>query len=875
MSFRRNTVFSHIRHSLVVCMFLSGMAGLLNAAESNATPKIAEGDTRNSAVPHIEVEESFLGQYRVNRVQNRYFTLQLKFSNPTGSPVELDVESLKLKANEQVLPVGDGKSAGVQGIRLGHKYLPTNKLLSEGKLKIDPGKSETREFGFYGIAGQVGVPALSLTFKFDEYPAQTIDLVALAAERLHLETELIGPNNILALLTVHGELTHLGTKVLVDKLVELIDDDVQRFVVRWPEFDNSKRPSSVQWLINATNNLGTPYNDSSHPVLPSGIMDLQLSGIPDGSASKQKYPDLTPGYHVHEKDQAAVAEALRSVVQRLPAEEIRRAISEGHSLVRPPCVLFGGSRLGDPKLLMKLTDDSDQAMRLSAIHALRHYGEDEVIEHLVQLAKSANQDIATAALDSLAGSRYAKAHFRLLELLEAGTAASQRETMQTLSRHPRPLWSEMVYDIATDQRSEVRGDAIRTLARVGHPQLDELMEEVLFGRDVSLGRIVFAELASRDDPWAEELAIRYTLKHLQKQPPTSDMQKIIHESRDPRFIEPLHQLFNKQKPGSRGVLITHLGVIGDMNTANLLADNYSKMSNDEKVRALRTLSQLDSPRLLDISAEAIESKNSSEAQTATRGLQTLGSPQAVDLLANALRESKNASVWSSAASALANIGSPKARAVLLEVMNSAMKDKQRRVAMYYQQLQQRSPAMRLVVDASQSVTDQKWDRAEEIYTHAVEIDPLLSRAWSGRAHVRYQLEKFEDARDDYREALKTDPFNGIAITGLAIMTVQLDGDIETAISLVNEHEDHFSQDPLFAYNTACVYGVALKRFAGSQKEDEQLDEAVELDYQNKALALLSKSIELGFSEIDWMKQDPDLELLRDLPGFQALTRDAP
>ena len=37
-----------------------------------------------------------------------------------------------------------------------------------------------------------------------------------------------------------------------------------------------------------------------------------------------------------------------------------------------------------------------------------------------------------------------------------------------------------------------------------------------------------------------------------------------------------------------------------------------------------------------------------------------------------------------------------------------------------------------------------------------------------------------------------------------------------------------------------------------------------------ALAALKKAVELGYTDIDWMVQDPDLESLKDLPSFQKL-----
>ena len=57
-------------------------------------------------------------------------------------------------------------------------------------------------------------------------------------------------------------------------------------------------------------------------------------------------------------------------------------------------------------------------------------------------------------------------------------------------------------------------------------------------------------------------------------------------------------------------------------------------------------------------------------------------------------------------------------------------------------------------------------------------------------------------------------------------------------------------DPLSWYNLAC--SLAL------------------LDRKDESLELLSKSIELGYDDYEWMKRDNDLASLRDDPRFESL-----
>ncbi len=57
-------------------------------------------------------------------------------------------------------------------------------------------------------------------------------------------------------------------------------------------------------------------------------------------------------------------------------------------------------------------------------------------------------------------------------------------------------------------------------------------------------------------------------------------------------------------------------------------------------------------------------------------------------------------------------------------------------------------------------------------------------------------------------------------------------------------------DTMMLYNAACTYGILKKK--------------------QEALDTLKKAIECGYGNLEWIKQDPDLLLLRDDPEFQKL-----
>jgi hypothetical protein len=96
----------------------------------------------------------------------------------------------------------------------------------------------------------------------------------------------------------------------------------------------------------------------------------------------------------------------------------------------------------------------------------------------------------------------------------------------------------------------------------------------------------------------------------------------------------------------------------------------------------------------------------------------------------------------------------------------------------------------------------------------------------------------------------------------------MDGDYEQAIELVEKSRNRFSNDMLFAYNTACVYSRALEQV---QKDEEIPDRDKKIEqYRQKALEDLKRSVQMGFRDFDWMQKDPDLEPLHDVPEFKEI-----
>ena len=169
--------------------------------------------------------------------------------------------------------------------------------------------------------------------------------------------------------------------------------------------------------------------------------------------------------------------------------------------------------------------------------------------------------------------------------------------------------------------------------------------------------------------------------------------------------------------------------------------------------------------------------------------------------------------------------------------------------------------------ARQSAQSDRWDEAITRYTAAIDLDPELADAWSGRAHALLQTKKLAEAHKDYSKAVKLDPYSAEGVSGLGICEV-MEGNIASGTKTIEGARSKLNDDFIFTYNAACVYGRALEQTVkqpASPQRDKKADE-----FRKKAIADLQLSVKLGFPDLDWMKKDSDLDSLHGLPEFKRI-----
>lgn len=826
----------------------------------------------------VHLDVPYLGTVYVPPNKNeRFLVTKLVGLNTTDKPIVIKRDEIQLNA------VGKTFQSKVPSTRVkSNSYSYGNQSIYLGNLKfpaevsIPPGQSGTIWTVFEGLPLGGNVPAMTIDLKVAD-KAMVIDVNESSRDLLGLTIERIGPRQSLGLLTIGGSMNMINIGSLVDELDQLTADKVTRAVIRWEKSTTRVDSQIFSWLQQAAHNAGRNQqnNNNRFPIVPAAIHELHLAQVPGQNGRSNNYSPYGPSapQRIHKTDREAVSAALRSVYGVLSRDELIQEIEQGHPLTRAAALEGGGGRLlsSDLPLILEHTRDKSTDMQRAAIVALRHFGEPTATVALSERAKAENDPLSSVAIESLAASRFARAHSALHTLLNAVEPKLKKEIVTIVARYPRPLWSDVVYEFATSDDAQVSVVAMQALVNIGHPDLIAVLRDALHGEVAAKRDAAFKILVARTDQESEELAMDYTLAHLEKSPPTSEMLQLLQRTRDRRAVPHLLAQFNKSK-SNRSTVIHTLALVGDQSVVDVFLEKYSSLTTNDKSVVLNMLRQFRAPQFRELAGEALLSTDNSLVSAACQGLQEDGSSQAVAMLIDAFDKTKNRSAWSYISNALSALGTSEARAALVKGTQSKDSNRRSYSVNALRNLRQRSPGYQYIYMGQQYDRQKKWKEAIQQYTLAAQIDPNLPEAFSGRGNALLRQEKFKEAGADLEKALKLDPFSSMSLTGLAIVRVMQDK-ADEGIKLVEGKRKMFENDAMYAYNVACVYGRALEAVQKDMKAKDR-DKKI-AQYQKQALDDLKRSLTLGFRDKNWMKKDPDLKSLHELEGFKKLLSSDP
>jgi HEAT repeat protein len=599
--------------------------------------------------------------------------------------------------------------------------------------------------------------------------------------------------------------------------------------------------------------------------------------------------------------ESAVVEALRSAFEVLPREELRAELAFGDRLSRAAALAHGAGRLAntDLPLVLKAVDEQDELINRCALQALSQFGDDAAIERLLTVARGGPAELRSVAVASLAGSRFPAAHEALSGYLAEATPEARLTIIGILAQYPRPVWSELIFADAHAEDAELRLAAVRALVQVGHSQLFDVLAEALQSEDAPLRDEAFARLVDRTDSKSEQLATEYALKLLAESPPSNPVISILSRTRDPRAI-PLLLKHLDAATENRQQLINLVATVGGHDVVPELVARYAKYEDQDRAATLESLRQLGAAEARPLALEALTSKQPAVMAVAANLLASDPEEESTALLAAALEHTEDAYAASSICNALAAIGNAEARQALVKARDSQDGNKRsyalsalQRIkfsSMAWHYTSQAQEPMRVanehlaahrkalddsnaeLAEQEQKLATAEFEKAGEWLELALSFDPEFAEAYSRRGHIRLIQEKLDEAKADFQKAVELDDYDSIGVTGLAIIEA-LQGNYAKAVADIEAAKGRFVDDAMFEYNAACVYGRALQAVAKDDESDER--NAAMQQYREAGIAHLKRSMELGFSDLDHVRNDPDLEAFHDQPAFQELMNAAP
>lgn len=852
-------------------------------------------DPQLAKVAVVASDIRFDAQYLGGAEPLRVLSAKVMLFNLTNNAIDVPADLYTLTAGGAELKSGIPTNLVQRSFYDGQQMVNYANLKTVA-LKIEPGETGQTSVVFTGLAsGQGTLRPLMLTVRGTDGQLARIDLLDQAARQAQIAVERIGPRKSLAVVTISGQCSGLGSWALVAKLDELATERVARAIVRFA--DNAPQPDANvwSWLQNSAMYAGiNDYQNNNFAQIPAVLSEFHVVApqsqraqaqaqaaatsnrirIINGVAQAIPVPTRHQNRHVHFSLDDAVTEALASIYQVLPRNELLDEISNGSTSTRVAALANGGGRLtaNDLPLIMKLAGDDSIEIQKAALRALRHFGEEAAVAKLVEQARKNSGPLTDVAIESLAGSRFTKAHDALLELLTNEPKASRKAIVQSLGQHARPIWSETLYGFVKDKESGVRSDALAALASIGHPKFVELLDECLNDKDKVLSDLAFGYLATRDDAMSEQLAIAWTLKSLEKNPPTVQMRDLLIRTKEQRAVPLL--LKHLDRPGPQRLMCFEtLAQIGDQTVIERFVALFDKADSNEKRVVIQTLQRLQSPAFREVAEKALASTDYNLMHQAINVLQQDGTPQSAAVLVASFKQAGgDDNRFMILCNALANIATPEAKAALHEAAQTQVGTNTNRANAVRQaiaNIQLRSPARHFVMIGRQQEEQKQPVEAMKNFEQAVKLDPDNSDARLARGNLLLKQDKLDKAAEDFRKVLELDPTNSQGPTNLAIVLAR-QGKLEDAEKLVEDARDKFKRENLFLYNAACVYGRALE-YAMAHEDLPKRDEKLKL-YERRAVDDIKGAIEVGLDDQNrnWAKEDPDLKSLHRNEEFKRL-----
>ena len=159
-----------------------------------------------------------------------------------------------------------------------------------------------------------------------------------------------------------------------------------------------------------------------------------------------------------------------------------------------------------------------------------------------------------------------------------------------------------------------------------------------------------------------------------------------------------------------------------------------------------------------------------------------------------------------------------------------------------------------------------WESSMERYIEALEV---VLKAWEGKPFSwDSKFFKFPELYVNPVPVQKPHPPLWQPTLTPASMAAVVPRNITPIVGASFSSKERIKEnfDSMDYYNQACFYSIASSTGGGDGSDASDLEN----EYRDKAVEALGRSIELGFENLAHIRKDPDLDPIRDHPGFKAI-----